>query len=490
MGTTPRRSRGGGGGHRTARADRAPLARADRARLVRTDGRPLARARLLAAALVCLAACDTLSDPGVVARAGDWTLTEQRLAELLVLAQPYPLDSLAVDQLADLWVSAAALSQRAAAGDSLLGSEARAESTWLDQREALLEADRRQRLGEDAAREAGSPEEVFREGSLRLIAHSLRRVGPETSSSERLLQQRTAERLLGIIADGGGWDQVVAETEDADSRQRGGLLGLFAAGELPSTLDRAAFRLQPGQVSGVTQSAQGFHILYRPRFEEVETLFADLLLERMLAQADAGAAEGVRTARNFSVTPGATVVIGRMAEGPAQWLDSNQVLATWEDGTLTAAIVARVLLFFPPESLAELAQVGDAERLSLINDIGTRELRLADALARGLALDAPVAERLSLLHDEEIEYWTGALELESADSPSRDALGRYMERVASRREEARSLPPLLDAWLLARTDTRVRARGVLAAIVLARGMLAEAGRTGQARSGAAAPTAP
>ena len=463
MGTRPRRSPGGGGS-RTAR-------------------KPLAPARLLLAALPWLAGCDSFSDQGIAARAGDWTLTEQRLAELLVLAQPYPLDSLAVDQLTDLWVSAAALSQRAAAGDSLLGSEAREESTWLDRREALLEADRRQRLGDDAAREAGSPDEVFREGSLRLIAHTLRRVGPETSSSERLLQQRTTERLLAIIAEGGGWDQVVAESEDIDSRQRGGLLGLFAAGELPSTLDRIAFRLQPGQVSGVTQSSQGFHLLYRPRLEEVETLFADLLFDRMLAQADAGAAEGVRSARSFTIAPGAPVVIGRMVEDPGEWLDSEQVLATWEGGMLTAAVVARVLLFFPPESLTELSEVGEAERISLINDIGTRQLRLTDALERGLTLDPVVAERLSLLHDEEIEYWSRVLDFESAEAPSRDAVARYMELVASRREEARSVPPLLDAWVLARVDTRVRGRGVLAAIVLARGMLAEAGGTGGAGSG-------
>lgn len=440
---------------------------------------------LFLAATPWLASCGDFADQGLAARAGEWTLTEERLAELLVLAQPYPLDSLAVDQLADLWVSAAALSQRAAAGDSLLGSEARDASIWLDRREALIEADRRQRLGTAAAQETGSVEDVFREGSLRLIAHALRRIGPETSSSERLLQQRTTERLLGIIAEGGGWDQVVAESEDAESRQRGGLLGLFAPGELPSTLDRVAFRLQPGQVSGVTQSNQGFHLLYRPRLEEVGTLFADLLFERTLAQADAGAAEGVRTARNFTLSPGAHIVIGRMAESPAEWLDSEQVLATWDGGALTAGVAARVLLFFPPESLDELRAVGEAERTSLLNDLGTRELRLADAAERGMALDPMMAEQLSLLHDEEIEYWTRVLEIDSAQAPSRGALARYMELVVSRREEVRSLPPLLEAWLLARIDTRVRGRGVLAAIVMARSMLTEAGGAGAPGSGGA-----
>ncbi len=409
-----------------------------------------------------------------MARAGDWALTEDRLAELLVLAQPFPLDSLAVHQLADLWISAAVLSQRAAAGDSLAGSEARAASTWLDRREAILEIDRQERLGAAVARSDAEIAATFAEGSLRLVAHVLRRVGPETSSSERLLQQRTIERLLAQVAEGGGWNDAVAESEDAQSQSRGGLLGVFAAGELPTTLDRAAFRLEPGQISGVVQSSDGFHLVYRPRFAEVETLFREGVLERDLAQADAGAAAGVRDARSFAVAAGAQVVVARMAEAPAAWLDSEQVLATWEGGALTAAVLARVLLFFPQESLAELAEVGADARIRLLNDVGTRELRLTDAADRGLALDAQTADRLLRLHDEEIEYWTRALALNEASRSPREALARYMEAVVARREDARSLPPLFEAWIRSRIETRIRGRGVLAAIVTARGMLAEA----------------
>ncbi len=437
----------------------------------------MGRAVLFLAAILQLSSCAP-TDRGVAARAGDWTLTESRLAELLVLAQPFPLDSLAVHQFAEMWTSAAALSQRAAAGDSLLGSEAREASTWLDRREAILEIDRRERLGAAVARDEAEIAQLFAEGSLRLVAHVLRRVGPATSSSERLLQQRTIERLLATIAEGGGWNDAVAESEDAESQRRGGLLGVFAAGELPTTLDRAAFRLEPGQVSGVVQSAEGFHIVYRPRFEEVGTLFRDLLAERDLAQADAGAAEGVREARSFAATSGAHVVVARMAEDPAGWLDSEQVLATWDGGALRAAVVARVLAFFPPESLAELIEVGEEGRVRLIADVGTRELRLTDAAARGLALDAPTADRLALLHDEEIEHWTRVLELNGPDAPSREALARYMEAVVARREDARSMPPLFEAWIRDGIETRVNGRGVLAAIVTARGMLAEAGGGG------------
>lgn len=444
--------------------------------------RAVRRAPLLLGAVLWLASCDNLSDRGLAARAGDWTLTEERLAELLVLAQPFPLDSAAVEPLVGLWVASAALSQRAAAGDSLQGAEAREASTWLERREAILNVDRRARLSASIIPEVAAAETVFSEGSLRLIAHVLRRVGPETSSSERLLQQRTADRLLATIAEGGGWAEIVAESEDIDSRSMGGLLGLFGPGELPTTLERAAFRLEPGQVSAVTQSAQGFHILYRPRYAEVETIFRERLFDRLLMEADAGAAAGVRGARDFTVSPGAEVVVARIAEDPAEWLDSRQVLASWDGGTYTAGTAARDFFFFPRETLTEISGAAPEARTGLINDLGTRELRLMDAAERGMTLDSLVEDMLTLGHDEEIEYWTRVLDLDGPDSPSRTSLARYMESVVARREEARTMPPLFEAWLLGRTDTRVRHRGILAAIVTAQGMLRDAGTTGGAGS--------
>lgn len=483
--------RGRGAPRRTRRLPRAALA-----------GR--CACLLTGVALAWISACSDLSDRGLAARVDDWTLTEERLAELIVLAQPFPLDSVAVRELARHWTSVAALSLRAAAGDSLSGSEALAQSTWLEQREALLALDREERLGADVALDSASVERTFREGSLRLIAHVLRRVGPETSSSERLLQQRTAERLLSILIEGGSWDQLVAESEDAASSQAGGLLGLFGPGELPGTLDRTAFRLEPGQVSGVTQSSDGYHILYRPRFEEVGSLYASRLYQRRLIEADMTAGERDRTARGFVVSPGAATVVGVIVADPAEWLESLQPLATWEEGgeraadagaadpadaagagvgaagtevagSLTAGTVARYVFFLPPESVAELAGAGAETRNRFVRDLGTRELRLADAAARGTTLDQVLVQDFVRLHEDDIEYWTRALALDDAEGPSRSALASHMELLVSRREDARSLPPLLEAWLLSRTESRVRERGVLAAIVLARGMLSEAG---------------
>ena len=436
-------------------------------------------------ALAALTACDDLTDRGMVARAGDWSLTEARLAELLVLAQPFPLDTVAVSELVDHWVAAAAMSQRAAAGDSLLDSEAVEASAWVARREAILAADREARLGASVMVGAGEAEAVHAEGSLRLVAQVLRRAGPELSSSARLDQQRTAERLLGGIVDGGSWIDAVAESDDEASKPSGGVMGLFAPGELPSTLDRVLFRLEPGHVSPVTQSAQGFHILYRPTFPEVEFQFEALLRERRLAEADAVAAREDRAARGFAVLPGAPATLARIAEDPVAWLGSAQPLASWSarvdaagapmpgqpGGRLTAATVARDFIFVTGPALTQWVEATTVAREELIVGVGTRELRMTDAAARGMSLAPEVEEAFLLAHLDQMEYWTRTLDLGSSGAPSREALAAHMERIVSRQEPARPLSPLFEAWLLDRTGSRVRARGVLAAIVQARAAL-------------------
>ena len=102
----------------------------------------------------------------------------------------------------------AALLRRAQSGVELTGEEAVRESMWLERREALLSVDRQDRLGGTAA---VSPEPAYRNGTYRLFAHVLRRVGPESSPAERDLQRRTAERILTTLGGGGSWPAAVAE---------------------------------------------------------------------------------------------------------------------------------------------------------------------------------------------------------------------------------------------------------------------------------------
>ena len=49
----------------------------------------------------------------------------------------------------------------------------------------------------------------------------------------------------------------------------------------PGPLDRVAFSLQEGEISGVAPSPVGFHVLYRPRMEDVRPQFRRLFTQRL-----------------------------------------------------------------------------------------------------------------------------------------------------------------------------------------------------------------
>lgn len=75
--------------------------------------------------------------------------------------------------------------------------------------------------------------------------------------------QATAQALLAQIGAGADFAQIAQQSSrDTLTRANGGDLGWFARGTLPAKeVEDAAFALQPGQVSGVVQSAFGYHIV-------------------------------------------------------------------------------------------------------------------------------------------------------------------------------------------------------------------------------------
>jgi hypothetical protein len=417
-------------------------------------------------------------EPGVLATVDGWSLSAERMAELLVLAQPFPLDSSAVIGFARQWVGAAALARLAAAGDDLLTEDVARAATWLERREAMLALDRQDRLGVLAVVTPPIAESTFRQGDLRLLAHVVRLVGPETPTEERALQQRTAQRILNELVEGGAWDEAVAQSEDLETRNAGGLLGLFGPGELTPALDRAARSLEPGQVSSVVETPVGFHILYRPRFEEVRQLYADLLSERRLAEFDVAATRGLLEERGFSTDSVATAALRDLAADPWRALSSERRLATWSGGALTAQTVARYVVSLPDESRRELREAGDDDLETLLETIATREIRITDAEGLGLNLDESFEELMMEQHAAEVSYWLDALSIETepADQPerARETLARYMERVASRQVDPRALSPLFEAWLLGRVDWNVEPAAASEAIAQARAMITAA----------------
>lgn len=93
------------------------------------------------------------------------------------------------------------------------------------------------------------------------IAHILIRT-PEDSASEDLQKLKAkAEKALQLLKDGTDFAQVSASYSDAPNALEGGMLGWKNAGQVPTLFADALKTMQPGEVSPIIRSPNGFHIL-------------------------------------------------------------------------------------------------------------------------------------------------------------------------------------------------------------------------------------
>ena len=84
------------------------------------------------------------------------------------------------------------------------------------------------------------------------------------------------------------FERVAAALSQEPAAELGGMLGYFKRGNLPQELDRAAFDLAAGQISGIVETDRGYHILkvYERKggkvepFEDVNERVLEVLIQK------------------------------------------------------------------------------------------------------------------------------------------------------------------------------------------------------------------
>jgi parvulin-like peptidyl-prolyl isomerase len=87
--------------------------------------------------------------------------------------------------------------------------------------------------------------------------------GPDVTRTKEEARSTAETALARILGQGSSFETVARQVSEHPSASEGGFLGYITKGQWPKAAEDAFFALEPGEVSGVLDTEQGFRILWR-----------------------------------------------------------------------------------------------------------------------------------------------------------------------------------------------------------------------------------
>jgi hypothetical protein len=422
--------------------------------------------------LIFLTGCEAFrAHTDVVAIADGHELSVDRLGEIVAYGQNVPLQRDVVERMAGLWVDYSLLAQRLADGDSLLDSTTVVNALWAETQEQLVTHYHSQLVDQYIDITGELVDSVYQAGDHRLIYHILIRTSSDMDDATREAKRSEAARLRSLAMSGAaGWERANRENEDSVARVERGSLGVIARGETVRQFEEAAFALEPGGVSDLVETQNGYHVVRRPELAEVRDEFSDEVRSIFVERMNFAFIHEVEDRWELEVREDAPQTMRRAVADPAAARVSKKVIGTYLDGEFTVADLTRWLLALPPEYAAEVAAADDEQlyqfaRGLMRNNVMEREARDAGhELTQGdlATLRETLAQNISQLRD--------AMRLDSAlahavsdEDRTRAVAGAvdgYMEAITNDLAQLAIVPPFLAEQLRQDMEWDVSSSGV------------------------------
>jgi len=105
------------------------------------------------------------------------------------------------------------------------------------------------------------PKEITARHILIMYQGSMR--APETVTRSKEEAKALAEEVLAQAKAGEDFGELAKQYSDGPTKVRGGLLSPFGKGVMAPEFEQAAFALKKGEISGVVETAFGYHVIKR-----------------------------------------------------------------------------------------------------------------------------------------------------------------------------------------------------------------------------------
>lgn len=340
----------------------------------------------------------------VVARVRGHELTVDQTVDLMTSNPRIPPQTEVVGSIADLWVDYMVLATLVSRDSTLAGLDLDVMvDPYVEQR--TFEQLREQVVTSDTMIGDEELERLYSEqnAGVRVRARHILLEYPEEATDEgRDSVRQLAEELRERALAGEEFADLAREYSADGSARQGGDLGWFEAGNMVQPFEDAAFALQPGEISEPVETLFGLHVI---KVEEREAPSLDELGDEFRQRAVAQRRQeslneyvtSLRDPVELEIAESGPGVARDLARNPASELPgraASRHLATWRGGELTAQEFLSFVRRMPPQQQAQIGAMPDEQLETVLREISTNQLVLADALERGIAV--PEEERDSI----------------------------------------------------------------------------------------------
>ena len=403
------------------------------------------RASGAAAALVALVACGDGFGGGVnaVATAERHDLGVSQLASWLADVERVPLQRDIAERAAHRWVEFVLFADRVAEGDSMLDRETVLQAMWPNVYQELVDIHHDMLVEERIALDSADVDSAYAAGDHRFIYHILISTTPTMSPPEKAAARERAEDLRERLLLGETWEDANQQNQDPGARERGGSLGVIVRGQTVPQFETVAYSLDPGEISEVTETAFGFHVIRRPPLDEIRDDFALEVEDYLIEVMDTLYLDEIVEEWRIDVRQGAPAALREAAEAPYRAFGSDRVIGSYRGGKFTMADFVRWMQALPPQMFSQVAIADNEQLMELTRSLVRNEVLVEAARDAG----AELPEESFLGYREQ---------LRSEVQNVRDALRLDTALAAATTEEERdqAMESAVETYLISLMDSR------------------------------------
>lgn len=393
---------------------------------------------------------DGLLDRNVVAQANDRKLTVNALADVLAEGK-VRLESDMVERWAWSWLQSSLYAQRLAAGETFMDTSTVLETMWPEAMGwAIFHLAEREGLDTTAAVDS-----AFRVGDDRILDQILIRVPPGMMPEDKTSLRRRAAGFHASLVAGVPWDTAVARAGKLGRQVQSGSLGLVGRGQLVPEVEEAGFSLAPGAVSDVVETSFGFHILHRPRFDEVSVQYSTFVVNKVLERWKSQKREDLLTSHGVRLEDGAADMLREAVKHPMELLatDRHDVISAYDGGQFTNRDFVHWLQALPIEEHMAADTASDEGLRSLALRLIGNDLMYAEAQSEGVGPKEDEYAGISRTYTKRLAELRWAMRIDTmlvkAATPAErmqvaaDAVDGYLKREIKTLRDVRIVPPFL-----------------------------------------------